>query len=99
MREIDAAAAIATLRAGDPLERVRVASVLDLRALLPAARWWRRQDETIAVPVVIRDCMLQDLDAMSLVFESSIVLQDVVVLGSFALHSTFFNAGLCASRC
>lgn len=74
-----------------PLADARVSGPLTLRDLSTS--------DTIAVPIVIRNCVLDHLDAGFLLFEAPVVLEDVEVVGACVFHSCFFPAGFSATGC
>lgn len=90
-RTVDPVVAIAILGQGLPLADVLVSGPLTLRDL-PTI-------ETIAVPIVIRNCVLDHLDAGFIQFKAPVVLENVDVVGACIFHSCFFPAGFSATGC
>jgi hypothetical protein len=88
---MDSATAIQTLRSGLPLADSSVTGSLTLRDLADT--------DTIAVPLMIMNCVLDHLDAGFIVFQAPVTLENVTVVGDCIFHGCFFPAGFSAVRC
>ena len=88
---MDAAAAKRILRQGLPLTDTRVVGSLTLRQ--------HGVRDLIDSPILIKNCLLDDLDAGFIEFEAPVVLENVEVVGTCLFHACCFLAGFSARDC
>jgi hypothetical protein len=88
---MDSAAALEILRQGSPLADIVVSGPLTLRDL--------GERDAVASPVVIRNAVLDQLDAGFILFQAPVILEGVTVVGDCIFHGCFFPTGFSAIRC
>jgi hypothetical protein len=89
---MDAAEAKLILRQGLPLTDTRIVGPLMLRHHGVA-------NDLCDSPIVIKNCVLDALDAAFIEFQAPVVLENVEVAGTCMFYHCFFLAGFAATHC